>query len=244
MNNLSTSERIEKATREVPLLTAEQKQGLLYVDSQPITRDRAVAVSELVGVLSGIKPAALMNKPSINVEDIESVGLKHIALGNRFYGVSRDDEINKYISEVYSADRTEDGYLTEDSNRSFGTLLGYPETAIDYFLARTSTVDSPDVLPIVKTRRLQGTVGEFLHLFILSPEHYEREIEEYIAPLEAAIKSLTPNTYLYMQEQALRDSELMQKQDVVYKKIGEQIRYVITPSRTPEEPDKSILLVD
>ena len=98
MNNLPTSERIEKATREVPLLTAEQKQGLLYVDSQPTDGRRAVAISEIVGVLAGLKPSALMRNDWINTEDIEAVGLNYNVLGEHHFAVSRDSEISDNLS--------------------------------------------------------------------------------------------------------------------------------------------------
>jgi hypothetical protein len=247
MNNVPISERIENSTREVPVLTSEQKQGLLMVDSQPINNGRASAISELVGVLAGLKPSALMRNDWINTEDIEAVGLNYNVLGEHHFAVSRDGEISDNLSEVFETARYDDGMLSEDGHRQLGKLLGFPETSTEYFLKRTPTVFTPDELPMVKSRKLQGTASDFFHQFILSPDHYEEEINTYILPLVAAVKSLAPNTYLYVEEQTHRDNEVMRKQDVTRKKIGSYIRYLITPSRTPElpeQPEVKILYVD
>jgi hypothetical protein len=247
MNNLPISERIEKSTSEVPILTAEQKQGLLMVDSQPISTGRASAISELVGVLAGLKPSALMRNDWIHTEDIESVGLNYNVLGEHHFAVSRDSEISDNLSEVFEKARDDDGMLSDDGHRQIGKLLGYPESSTDYFIKRGPTVFTPDELPMVKSRKLQGTASDFFHQFILSPDHYEEEIENYILPLVAAVKSLAPNTYLFVEEQAHRDNEVLRKQEVTHKKIGKYIRYLITPNRepkAPEQPPAKILYVD
>jgi hypothetical protein len=239
MNDPTTSERIEKATREVPLLTNEQKQGLLFVDSQPMNNDRAVAITELVGVLAGLKPSALMQQNWIHTVDIEAVGMSYEVLEDRNFAISRDSVISNYLSEVVQSARHDDEYDPVEGDRQLGKLLGYPDTAVEYYVARATTVNTSDELPIVKSRSLQDTTTEFFQQFILSPDHYEQEINEFLLPLQAAVKSLTPNTYLFIEEQTYRNNEVMRKQDVTRVKIGNYVRYLFTPSRTPEAPEHS-----
>jgi len=245
MNIETTLQHNEKITPEIPLLTAEQQAGLSKVDSKPATSARASAISEMVGVLVGLKPAALMRDDYIDLEDIEAVGLSYESMDDSgHYAVSKDEAISEDLRDVFQLSRDEDGQLTTNGHRQIGKLLGYPETATDYFLKRMDTYDTPEELPLVRSRSLQGTPGDFLHQFILSADNSQEEIQNYVMPLVAAVKELTPNTYHFIEEESDRDNETRRKQSMVHRKIGKFIRRLVNAESDPEYVEPKTIYVD
>jgi hypothetical protein len=73
--------------------------------------------------------------------------------------------------------------LWEESSREIGRLLGYPETAIEYFIAEQDIEDE-------ERQRLLGRYQFYVH----SPQHHEQEYQAYDAKIFQAIRDYTPKT--------------------------------------------------
>lgn len=101
----------------------------------------------------------------------------------------------------------------KERHKIIGRLLGYPESATDYFLRRFDTIGAPDELPMIIPDWIDGTVDEQLHSFILSPEHYQEEMAAYIDPLHDAVRTHGPETYrgLEMRARAARRQKSAQR---------------------------------
>jgi hypothetical protein len=236
MNTLTIPERIDKATSEVPLLNLEQKEALALIDTNPKSRSQAAGTMDLVGVIAGLKPVAFLHTQEINPALVSAVGLNWELIEYGMFAASRDEHLSLELKEVFLSHRNNEGNLTDDGHRIIGKLLGYPESATDYFVDRLPTVFTPVELPMVKSRALEGTSTDFFHQFVLSPGNHQSEIDDYIKPLETAVRELTPNTYKYIETENRRDQ--------VAKKIGRFLRPLIGLKPKEVNPGIKTVYVD
>jgi|GEM_PF-5584625 len=201
MNTLTIPERIEKSTSEVPLMNAEQKEALGLIDMESKTYVQAVATSDLIGVIAGIKPVAFLHDAEISLELVSATGMSCEPILNGLFAASRDENLNLELRDVFLSYRDKNGRVTDEGSRKTGELLGYPDTAVDYFVERSHTVRTSNELPLVVPLSTLDTPSEFFNQFILSPNNYQEEMDTYIKPLEAAVKELAPNTYNFIEKQ-------------------------------------------
>ncbi len=77
-----------------------------------------------------------------------------------------------------------------EMNREIGGLLGYPQTAVDYFLDRDEKEDSE----LDKARNARN------RFYIHSPEHENEEFEAYEAKIYQVLLANCPNTAKILEE--------------------------------------------
>ena len=236
MNTVTTAERIEKATSEVPLLNESQKEALHLLDTSTKTRIQAAETSDLIGVIAGIKPVAFLSNTEVNSELIADIGIKCEPMTDGLFAASRDDHLNAKLKNTFLYEREEDGRMSFEGHRTIGKLLGYPESATEYFIERFDTVFSEDELPVVIPRSTLDTPTEFFHQFILSPNNYQDEINTYIRPLEIAVKELAPHTYKFIEKEY--------RHQQTRKKMGAYLRPLLGMKPKEIRPGISTIFVD
>ena len=152
----------------------------------------------VVGVLIGLKPVAMIGNNSEN-RDIDAELISDLGLRTAFWSeknltyVSFDQILANRMAELH---RTVWGENTEhlEENREIGQLLGYPKTAVEYFVRRLELFKTGMPLPMLDVEDDENISEYFLEM-ILSPEHYKAEIAEYCRPLEKAVQQYAPKTY-------------------------------------------------
>lgn len=157
-------------------------------------------ITDIVGVLSGIKPAAMVeHRPQlIEVAEKFDLSVKFFKYESEPVGgmtISRDPYLAAELAELF-----QNGWEADDRCRRIGTLLGYPRSATDYYIRRRHTIGKEDELPMILPESIMGTVRKEFCQFNLSPEHWREEIDGYAMPLEKAVRDLTPETFRKMEE--------------------------------------------
>jgi len=208
MITLPNQERSEQTTSEIPL-SSEQQEILGLIDVETESIKQANGVIDLVGVIAGIKPVAFLDKDQVNADLIGAMGISCESIDDESYAISRDENLSLELKELFLSRQGESGAASDEWYRQFGTLLGYPDTAIDYYIKRMPTVFTDTPLPFVEPDSIEGTTTSYFNQLVLSPDNYEAELDEYVKPLEAAVKKLAPKTYEFI-EQGLRDGSISQ----------------------------------
>lgn len=189
---------IATTRQEMVPITHELEIGLVALDDSVQDIFQAYEMADIVGVLSGVKPAALLGEDNIGTgrfseelpRALQLMGLTAQKISSNAVAVSRHPEIVHELSCYY--DRRF-GDNTEAAHYGIGKCLGYPVSATEYFLRRLPTLFGDDELPIV--RPLSGGDERYFHQFVLSPGHYQEEIDTYAKPLREAVELMAPNTY-------------------------------------------------
>lgn len=188
------SSNLESLQRELPIYE---------LDMLPKSEYTATII-EIVGVLSDIKPVTIIEETDQRVVGLlQGLGLKWDSVtGDNLVIASKDE---RSLGEMkYWVDGPEAG--SDKGHQEIGKLLGYPETATDYFIKRLPTMDlePTEQLPMILPVSLEGTVSGLLHHFVLSPDNWQQEIDNYIVPLERAVHDYTPRTYHALERLARR----------------------------------------
>ena len=168
-------------------------------------------MTDYIGVMIGVKPAAVnyFNAEELSGVDLiefnellNRAGLKalffrqdYVKMGKLVWikdiYVSRNTEtafkLHQAFEKLYNSmddiGQTINQKLWEESSREIGHLLGYPETAIEYFIAEQDIENE-------ERQRLSGRYQFYIH----SPQHHEREYRAYDAKIFQAIREYTPKT--------------------------------------------------
>ena len=195
----SINDLIAQTKTEIPVLTEEVLSGLYEFDGTDFNIFDAVNV---VGVFAGIKPTALLTTISAGGVNIESVfnrmGLTCVNVDPRTFVLSRHCELADAMADLYE----QGGCRTDDAQmqRSVGKLLGFPETATEYYVERLQFERRTGVLiPAIEFPGLESS-GEYGRMhnfrqFILSPSHAAEEVAQYCEPLRQATEIMTPHLY-------------------------------------------------
>ncbi|MBP5512081.1 hypothetical protein J6X90_01710 [Candidatus Saccharibacteria bacterium] len=180
-------------------------------------------LSCIVGVVIDVKPACVIDFTEFDTENmdlnvferfLESLGLKFIyektELNPKFepkfthtYFISKKLETAQML--VDAEQELYDHFDTDEPNspvikvihRKIGRLLGYPETATDWFLIRTEKMDLGEMDDDEVYKDLQN----FYH-FIHSRHNSEEEFEEYDKPIHEAMEKYTPLSAQLLRENA------------------------------------------
>ena len=154
-------------------------------------------VSDVVGVICDIKPAAIIGGDNtyISKDFLKTIGLESTdsSVKDILY-VSKDMKVARRLARLHEKS-WEDPMESLEEHREIGELLGYPDSAIDYYLKRLKTLDSDNPLPQCRPPEVEGTVSRRFQRFILSPDNYELEVRGYCIPLEEATRLYAPKTY-------------------------------------------------
>ena len=140
-------------------------------------------LADLTGVTVGIKQAGALICSPEHVEDIRAavdrLGLEQTAFGDLLiFGKDRvsvdgaKDLFDKSTAERQIGSKT----------RELGKMLGYPESATDYFIKRG--------MAKIAGLPLEAGMGPF---YIHSPDKYEEECMQYELPLLAHLEKYCPN---------------------------------------------------
>ena len=161
--------------------------------------DIAYDIVDVIGVLIGLKPVAMIggNSEVPNIDDdlIGMLGLRYDAWAEKnLTYVSRSQEQAARLAELHKIVWGMNA-AHPDKNREIGALLGYPETATDYFLKRLESLETDSPLPIFEPDELAGSVSRYFCELILSPDHYKDELKAYSLPLEKGVQEFAPKTY-------------------------------------------------
>lgn len=154
-------------------------------------------VMDTVGVVAGVKPAAVITWSDDTSKLITVLGLAQQRAANReFMAISRSEKMAQELAGLFTDWRVAPRRSPDDERR-IGKLLGYPETATEYYLKRLPTVRKPanEQLPVIQPIKFDNTVHSDFSQFILSPEHWLDEVSSYALPLELATRELAPRTY-------------------------------------------------
>lgn len=157
----------------------------------------AYDVTDVIGVLVGLKPAALVggNKQDIDTDLLGRLGLSYTQWPEKnLVYVSRDGETVRRLAELHKKVWGKNATYPDES-REIGRLLGYPETATEYFIKRLKTLDSDSPLPAFIPEETKDTVSSYFQNLVLSPDNYKEELASYCEPLEAAVREFAPRTY-------------------------------------------------
>lgn len=202
-------EMIDRARADVPeKLNDEQLEAMAAIDSEAIKNSSTrVDTVDVVGVLRGIKPGSLIEDAN-NMEDyVRKLGLSCEKIeGKGMMTIAWNDELAKYLADDLSASWGEILNETPEGNRKIGKLLGYPETATEYYIDRLASFEDPsrEDLPMILPEEFDGTVREYFHQFVLSPDNWREETENYIIPLEEATRELAPRSYKQIEQEVER----------------------------------------
>lgn len=165
------------------------------------SQERANEVTDLIGVLYGIKPTAFLDFVPFRDDQAsiyETIGkLGIIAVTVPITPCSSESElvIVSYDAilahEAAAAALRQCGRDDDDADRRLGRLLGYPATATEYYLKRRATIGTPHELPTCGTTHINRHFAQF----VLSPDNLEEEMRQYAHPLARAVKRAAPETY-------------------------------------------------
>ncbi len=148
----------------------------------------------IAGVISGIKPAALIDGDLTDRKALKSLNLFSSPSAYGLLAVSRDATTAKKLSDAHIELMTDKG-RDADLHRDIGRLLGYPPTAINYFLKRIKTMDTAEELPMVRVRSRKYIKNNHFQQLILSPKYWQQELATYCEPLEEAMCANLPKSY-------------------------------------------------
>lgn len=174
----------------------------------------------LVGVISALKPAAILDDRDGLVEKLEAAGLSVRETGNGSVVVAVNSDTSDKLAELLHKKSSEN--TNSVTEYEIGEILGYPRTATEYYIQRKGTVSLPlgEQLPIIQPNMLSGSTLDFFSQIILSPNHWRDELEAYAVPLEQATQTYMPQTYRSIKHAAWR------------KKIGASLRSLTRRERT------------
>ena len=177
----------------------------------------------IMGVIIDIKPSCVIDFNPVDAEKMDlkefenylaKLGLKFIYEKTDIDGDFGDQYTHTYfISKkketaemLYDAEHElYDHFLTDEPNspvikiihKKIGRLLGYPETATDWFLVRCEKMDLDEMDKDEYMKDLQK-----YHHFIHSRTNGEEEFEEYDRPIHEAMEKYAPLSAKLMREES------------------------------------------
>ncbi len=192
---------IDSVSRDVPHPTDELLRGMAKLDEHSVKPFPVFAqqdIVNIVGVFAGIKPVAQVNPGFINTPDtiqremellLDGLVLRHKAVkmanGRDYLFVSRSDELMNVAAKSWNGLHNAHEDDRADYDRVIGAVLGYPESAVEYFVHREGDLTVP----------ISDKSGTAFNHIAMSPGNDEQEYAEYGQLLESAVAVLTPKLY-------------------------------------------------
>ena len=157
-------------------------------------------IVNIVGVLADIKPVTIIDDEFHDDASrqrllglVDALGMtSHEATllnGVKSIFISKDTQKAILLNDLWNELFLREISDRDDVERGIGKLLGFPETAIDFYIKRG---DEYNITPAAPQS------GEPFHRLVLSPENTESERAEYCVPLEDATRELLPRTYQHI----------------------------------------------
>ena len=180
-------------------------------------------LSCIIGVIIGIKPSCVIDFNPIDVKNMDLKEferlLKKLGLEFIYEKTELDTDFDIKFTHTYFISKKKetaemlfdaehelyDHFSTDEPNspvikiihRRIGRLLGYPETATDWFLVRCEKMDKDEMDEDEIFKDLQK-----YHHFIHSRTNDEEEFEEYDKPIHEAMEKYTPLSAKLMREES------------------------------------------
>lgn len=203
------SEHFSPASLEQEL-SPEIAQALQELDEFPDLRSSEKI--DILGVFIDLKSLAFIYdsfvKDVFPMPDLESLKKIVHKLGmNMIYKTNRenDDQYNgSWQAIVSKSNKNIWHYLRMDMKetsraiKARGALLGYPPSSTKAFLNEIDRLPDHTENQLIKDNPLVNFIG-----FILSTDHYQQEITDYVAPLAAATQKYLPSTYTEKTKQSI-----------------------------------------
>lgn len=202
----TVEDRIEYARSRVPILSESERAALSSFDQMATNTLEAGTVMDVVGVVAGVKPAALLYDGLEDLDILKNVGLYVSLIDGEtpMYAISRDLTLAEELQGLMMNQSQGESEDFAEKHARIGRLLGYPTTGTDYFVRRFQTMNSEN-LPMIRLKQSKGTVDASFQQLILSPEHYKDEVRQYSEPLQAAVKELAPHSYAIFESAARKE---------------------------------------
>lgn len=185
-------------------MTEAQRQVLHEFDSSLKTSREADTAISVAGVLSGVKPGALIEDLQNVVwpERFKKMGIWYtpVAMPAEWRGqagvISRSSAVADELSQIVP-DRIPD----PARDARIGELLGFPPSATAHYSKRLVTYGTPGELPAGQGDRHNDTIEFYFAQLVLSPDNYNEEMESYVRPLQKATQLLTPRAYKILEDE-------------------------------------------
>ncbi len=162
-------------------------------------------MAEIIGVAINLKAVAM---DLFTPEELQKIDLRefrqllhqlgiHVIFERRALGGSNPNNVAQY----YFLSSTHENAVAAQSlfhkiwsgewqfNRDIGALLGYPQTAVDYFLSRNEENDTPEDKDRIARNRF----------YVHSPEHENEEFSAYEQKIYAVMLACCPKTTKFLQ---------------------------------------------
>ena len=190
-------------------LTPEQAKAMKQLDSEAKKCDNADLqdISDITGVIAGVKPASIVRKSAAIENFIADSGYAYEDVDRELVTFSRSPKAAHILSELFHefwrgpADFVQNSY-------DIGQLLGYPKTATDYYLHRLAS-DNYRTVPMIYSEEAM-MVGHTPGL-VLSPDHWREEMAEYEMPIREAFAELAPKSFARRLEQEKKTAKRYRK---------------------------------
>lgn len=204
---------IARTRVEIPPLTPEVLQALSELDSLEMYRTEEAV--NIVGVFSGIKPVALLKRldskatierlgtkfvPVMAVlpDIVRRMGLVYEEVNAQVIALSRHQELIDAIKPILPKLNVGYNDVDRESEYRVGKLLGFPESAISYYIERVEHYKtSGHYLPVPDSRGFEyGTpMDSHFRQYVSSPDKVDEEVQQYSGPLRRATEVMTPKIY-------------------------------------------------
>ena len=202
-------------------ILSEFDQFLVEKCARPVVA--ADRLSCIMGVLIDVKPSCMIDftkfdTENMNLKDFEKY-LKELGLVFHYEKTDLNTDFEPSFTHTYFISKNQetvdmlidaeqelyDHFSTDEPNspiikiihRKIGRLLGYPETATDWFLIRQEKMELKDM----EDDDIYKDLQDFYH-FIHSRNNSEEEFEEYDKPIHEAMEKYTPLSAKLMRENA------------------------------------------
>ena len=191
-------------------IIAELENYIFEYKPKPVVA--ADAMADIIGVMIGVKPAAIIGRiitketvktdPINLIEHLNRANLKALLFMHNFFSmgemiwnediyISRDLETAAKLRQLFEqlrdsmddAGQIFDRKTWEESSREIGHLLGYPDTAVDYFIAEQD-VDNEERKQLMKRYQF----------YVHSPKHHEEEHRAYDQKIFQALEEYAPKS--------------------------------------------------
>jgi hypothetical protein len=180
-------------------------------------------LSCIMGVLIDVKPACMIDFTEADTENMDLTifesFLKSLGLEFIYEKTELSPDVEPTFTHTYFISKKKrfatmlqeaehelyDHFNTDEPNapiikvihRKIGRLLGYPETATDWFLVRQEKID----LEEIDDDEIYKDLQKYYH-FIHSRNNGEEEFEEYDKPIHEAMEKYTPLSAKLMRDNA------------------------------------------
>lgn len=199
--NSETTAADREAERGLELQSTFKDLAFQTDDPEYFDESNLSAMAAIAGVFADVKPAAFCNVRALenNYFDPDQfrANLKSLGIYSYFQPEGHSDTYDADLGTWYLSkdpqnlkllqDIREDYSGGDDRERALGKLLGYPETATEYFIKR-----SHSEAPFSPPPQTDYVITNYIH----DPAHLQAECDAYERPITEALQKYCPQVLL------------------------------------------------